>query len=33
MQCVADTIKHAHGQLDILFVNAGGGHATPLAGS
>lgn len=27
---VADTIKAAHGQLDILFANAGGGHATPL---
>jgi NAD(P)-dependent dehydrogenase (short-subunit alcohol dehydrogenase family) len=31
MQRVADTIKEAHGQLDILFANAGGGHATPLA--
>lgn len=30
MQRVADTIKQAHGQLDILFANAGGGHATPL---
>jgi|SRR6185369_11997364 len=30
MQRVADTIKAAHGQLDILFANAGGGHATPL---
>lgn len=30
MQRVADTIKPAHGQLDILFANAGGGHATPL---
>ncbi|GAA0794738.1 short-chain dehydrogenase [Spirilliplanes yamanashiensis] len=27
---VADTIKAAHGHLDILFANAGGGHATPL---
>jgi NAD(P)-dependent dehydrogenase (short-subunit alcohol dehydrogenase family) len=27
---VAETIKKAHGQLDILFANAGGGHATPL---
>jgi NAD(P)-dependent dehydrogenase (short-subunit alcohol dehydrogenase family) len=27
---VADAIKEAHGQLDILFANAGGGHATPL---
>ncbi|MGJ7043336.1 NAD(P)-dependent dehydrogenase (short-subunit alcohol dehydrogenase family) [Shinella sp. BE166] len=27
---VADTIKGAHGRLDILFANAGGGHATPL---
>jgi NAD(P)-dependent dehydrogenase (short-subunit alcohol dehydrogenase family) len=31
MQSVADAIKAAHGQLDILFANAGGGHATPLA--
>jgi NAD(P)-dependent dehydrogenase (short-subunit alcohol dehydrogenase family) len=31
-QRVADTIKAAHGQLDILFANAGGGHATSLAG-
>ena len=31
MQSVADTIRVAHGQLDILFANAGGGHATPLA--
>lgn len=31
MQRVANTIKEAHGQLDILFANAGGGHATPLA--
>ena len=30
MQRVADTIKAAHGELDILFANAGGGHATPL---
>jgi len=30
MQRMADTIKGAHGQLDILFANAGGGHATPL---
>jgi NAD(P)-dependent dehydrogenase (short-subunit alcohol dehydrogenase family) len=30
MQRVADAIKAAHGQLDILFANAGGGHATPL---
>ncbi len=27
---VAETIEAAHGQLDILFANAGGGHATPL---
>lgn len=27
---VADAIKAAHGNLDILFANAGGGHATPL---
>ena len=27
---VTDTIKAVHGQLDILFANAGGGHATPL---
>lgn len=27
----AATIKAAHGKLDILFANAGGGHATPLA--
>jgi NAD(P)-dependent dehydrogenase (short-subunit alcohol dehydrogenase family) len=31
MERVADTIQAAHGQLDILFVNAGGGHATPLS--
>jgi NAD(P)-dependent dehydrogenase (short-subunit alcohol dehydrogenase family) len=31
MQRVADTIQAAHGKLDILFANAGGGHATPLA--
>lgn len=30
MQRAADTIAAAHGQLDILFANAGGGHATPL---
>jgi len=30
MQRVADTIKTANGELDILFANAGGGHATPL---
>jgi NAD(P)-dependent dehydrogenase (short-subunit alcohol dehydrogenase family) len=30
MQRVADTIKAAHGKLDILFANAGGGHATAL---
>ena len=30
MQRVADTIQAAHGKLDILFANAGGGHATPL---
>ena len=30
MHRVADTIQAAHGQLDILFANAGGGHATPL---
>jgi NAD(P)-dependent dehydrogenase (short-subunit alcohol dehydrogenase family) len=29
MQRVADTIQAAHGQLDILFANAGGAHATP----
>jgi NAD(P)-dependent dehydrogenase (short-subunit alcohol dehydrogenase family) len=28
---VAETIKTKHGHLDILFANAGGGHATPLA--
>ena len=27
---VAETIRSAHGHLDILFANAGGGHATPL---
>lgn len=27
---VAQTIKAAHGHLDILFANAGAGHATPL---
>jgi NAD(P)-dependent dehydrogenase (short-subunit alcohol dehydrogenase family) len=27
---VAEAIKAAHGQLDILFANAGGGHATPF---
>jgi NAD(P)-dependent dehydrogenase (short-subunit alcohol dehydrogenase family) len=27
---VAEQIKAAHGRLDILFANAGGGHATPL---
>jgi NAD(P)-dependent dehydrogenase (short-subunit alcohol dehydrogenase family) len=27
---VAETIKAAQGQLDILFANAGAGHATPL---
>ena len=27
---VTDTIKAAHGQLEILFANAGGGHATQL---
>jgi NADP-dependent 3-hydroxy acid dehydrogenase YdfG len=31
MQSVADAIKVAHGHLDILFANAGGSHATPLA--
>jgi NAD(P)-dependent dehydrogenase (short-subunit alcohol dehydrogenase family) len=31
MQSVANAIKVAHGHLDILFANAGGGHATPLA--
>jgi NAD(P)-dependent dehydrogenase (short-subunit alcohol dehydrogenase family) len=30
MQRVAETIKAAHGQLDILFANAGGGRATPI---
>jgi NAD(P)-dependent dehydrogenase (short-subunit alcohol dehydrogenase family) len=30
MQRVSDTIQAAHGKLDILFANAGGGHATPL---
>jgi NAD(P)-dependent dehydrogenase (short-subunit alcohol dehydrogenase family) len=28
---VADAIKSDQGKLDILFANAGGGHATPLA--
>ncbi|GGW29641.1 SDR family oxidoreductase [Streptomyces griseoloalbus] len=28
---VAETIKAGHGHLDIVFANAGGGHATPLA--
>lgn len=27
---VAEAIKAGHGHLDILFANAGGGHATPL---
>src|ERR1700754_4155158 len=27
---VAETIKASHGKLDILFANAGGGHATPI---
>jgi len=27
---VASTIKDTHGHLDIVFANAGGGHATPL---
>jgi NAD(P)-dependent dehydrogenase (short-subunit alcohol dehydrogenase family) len=27
---VAERIKAAHGQLDIVFANAGGGHATPI---
>jgi NAD(P)-dependent dehydrogenase (short-subunit alcohol dehydrogenase family) len=27
---VAEVIKAEHGQLDIVFANAGGGHATPL---
>ncbi|WP_326778827.1 SDR family oxidoreductase [Streptomyces sp. NBC_01445] len=31
MQRVADTIKAEHGLLDVLFANAGGGHAPPLA--
>ena len=30
MTRVADTIAAAHARLDILFANAGGGHATPL---
>ena len=30
MHRVADAIKAAHRHLDILFANAGGGHATPL---
>jgi NAD(P)-dependent dehydrogenase (short-subunit alcohol dehydrogenase family) len=30
MQRVADTIQAEQGALDILFANAGGGHATPL---
>jgi NAD(P)-dependent dehydrogenase (short-subunit alcohol dehydrogenase family) len=30
MQRVADTIAASHGKLDILFANAGGGHATSL---
>jgi NAD(P)-dependent dehydrogenase (short-subunit alcohol dehydrogenase family) len=28
---VAEAIKNEQGKLDILFANAGGGHATPLA--
>jgi NAD(P)-dependent dehydrogenase (short-subunit alcohol dehydrogenase family) len=28
---VAEAIKNRHGVLDILFANAGGGHATPFA--
>lgn len=28
---MAETIKTSHGRLDILFANAGGGHATPFA--
>lgn len=28
---VAGAIKNEQGKLDILFANAGGGHATPLA--
>lgn len=31
MQRVSETIQAAHGQLDILSANAGGGHATPLS--
>lgn len=27
---VAEAIRASHGKLDILFANAGGGHATPL---
>ena len=27
---VAETIRTAHGHLDIVFANAGGGHATPI---
>ncbi|MFM0349078.1 SDR family oxidoreductase [Paraburkholderia sp. RL17-347-BIC-D] len=27
---VAETVRAAHGQLDIVFANAGGGHAMPL---
>lgn len=30
MMRVASTIKEAYGHLDILFANAGGGHATPF---
>jgi NAD(P)-dependent dehydrogenase (short-subunit alcohol dehydrogenase family) len=30
MRRVAEVIKAEHGQLDIVFANAGGGHATPL---
>jgi NAD(P)-dependent dehydrogenase (short-subunit alcohol dehydrogenase family) len=31
MLTAATTIGGAHGKLDIIFANAGGGHATPLA--
>jgi NAD(P)-dependent dehydrogenase (short-subunit alcohol dehydrogenase family) len=27
---VAETIRTAHGQVDIVFANAGAGHATPI---
>ena len=30
MMAVAEEIRQRHGKLDILFANAGGGHATPF---